>query len=165
MDLSNNGILSISVNQIAKMAWQKMIFAPMMVLWQWHFSQGHDDLANGIWSKNIVPFIKNIHFRHILDEARRTKNTQMIAKLIDLLQTTIIKRDDLGIAYSGWLDLLTELHQHEQALSILKKALTTKQFELFNFNRDSLINLKKCVEAAGQQFPYRIPAKNRELRG
>ncbi|XP_042205243.1 leucine-rich PPR motif-containing protein, mitochondrial-like isoform X2 [Homarus americanus] len=133
---------------------------PANCVWMHLFSEGRYSEAQEIYNKHISGSSTPLMFRSILDTARKTNNTELPERVMEVLEarpevTPVAK----GLVYSCWIDVLGELQKFEEGLNILNKALETITLE--DMNTTALTKLKAGLLESNKSFPYIIPVKGR----
>lgn len=81
------------------------IKAPINVLWMHLFAKGQDAEAKKLWDEHLAGSSR-IMFQHVLQEAQKKRDENILRKLIALLQGTALSEGVRGNAYSCLLDVL-----------------------------------------------------------
>jgi leucine-rich PPR motif-containing protein len=133
------------------------ILGPINVLWIHHFVKGEFEQADKIW-KEYLSAAPRLMFHRIVQVAREKSSTQLIEKLITLLQSgTAISEGAIGNCYSALIDIQTTKGNANAVQDTLVKAVDAVCLE--NINTTALNRAKEVMEKAGKSFPYTIPEK------
>lgn len=130
---------------------QKGLYEPMNVLWMYHFVEGHQQLAQQIWSEYLSerPVLLS---KNIMMKARARKDHQLVEALVELVANSKISPTARGVIYSGLLDIYSDLGMHEHGLDLLRRAEASIGLEYIHvrcFNR-----FENELKKLGIQFPY-----------
>ncbi|XP_045595399.2 leucine-rich PPR motif-containing protein, mitochondrial [Procambarus clarkii] len=140
------------------------ITGPANCVWMHLFSQGSYDEAQEFYGKHLSESSSRLMFRSILNCARRTKNADLPAKLLEFLNgQPNVHSTSKGLVYSAWIDILVDEGKIEEGLKVLQTS--TDSMHLENINQTALIKLRDALTNSGKLFPYTIPQKvNRNRR-
>lgn len=131
--------------------------SPIRALWQCHFAHGHDEVCERLWNNHLsTQTFQRIDY--ILKVAVKQQNEKLVVKLLDLLKTTQIRRDVLGLVYSALITIHSSKNEPELAMNVIHEAL--KEVSIKNLQTEPLHNVKRVLESFGESFPYVIPKRD-----
>lgn len=142
-----------SVDILASKAADNHYHVPLMIVWCYHFIEGHHEIANQMWLEHIQ-FQKDIAFKYITQTAIRKQDVMLAKKLVDLLESSSVSEEALAMAHSDLLDVYAATEQFEEGAKVID--MLNHQKKLHLVQKASLKRIRRGLEAAGKLFPYKI---------
>lgn len=126
------------------------------ILWNYHFSNGNDDVHQKIWTEHLQAAPK-FRIGALIRKIKNDQNEQLANKLIDFLKASNASESHLGIAHGTLMDIHCAKGQFDRALEILEA--TVKEIPLDKIENRTLKKLQKGIQSTGKVFPFTIPTE------
>lgn len=147
---------SFTDETFAQNAAEKGFHAPINVLWMRHIENGELEEADRIM-KSYLREEPSLMFNSTLKVARERNDEKIVLNLLKSLADSKVSEAALGVVHSSLIDVYCQQKKYDEALNAVNNSI--KAVCLENISRDSLIRVKKGLEAAGKEFPHKIPDK------